>query len=124
MRLSRMQARLPTGRALDLVHVEWCAITALFAFDQGASQRLDPVLVLLEQPQAGAHDFAGVAVAACLGLFADEALEVVVERDAGVLRHGEITPNFTKRTLAGVFRSRAPPVSSTGDSPSSRSRRR
>jgi hypothetical protein len=69
--------------ALDLLHIKLPGVTALLTIDQRLSQGANFLLVLFQQTQACADDFAGRAVASGLDLLMDEVLEVIPRKAGG-----------------------------------------
>jgi hypothetical protein len=65
-------------------------------FDRRLAQGFEPLLAPIEQSQAGAHDFAGEAVASASDLTLDEPLEVVTQKNAGVFNHDADTPDYRR----------------------------
>jgi hypothetical protein len=62
--------------------IERLRFAAVFAFDQGLTQRFDLLLVFFRQPQAGMHDLARRTVATDRHLTGNEAIEVIAQRKA------------------------------------------
>jgi hypothetical protein len=68
-------------------HIEGAGIAQSFSRSLCVTKRTDAGFMLLQQPQARAHDIAGRSITARTHLFANELTEMIADRDGGITPH-------------------------------------